>query len=82
MSGNPMGAAKTAAKKIGITVEACLANKASGNKWCHTCRRFIPAPAFPANRKRRDKLGCECKSCSTQRKKVAAAVRRSRRSEW
>lgn len=49
--GSALGAAKTAAIKIGCSVEEWMARRANGERWCSTCRAWwfvenmMPEPA-------------------------------------
>lgn len=81
MSGNVMGAAKTAAGKIGCTVEEYLSNRGAGRLWCHVCRSFQPRDSFAKQRKRPGGKACRCNPCSAAQKRAATAKRRATKAE-
>lgn len=56
--GTKLGAAKTAATKIGIPVEQYLQNVHSGLQWCSGCRDFKHLEFFNKG------FRSQCKSCS------------------
>jgi len=58
--GSAEGALKTAAARIGITVEEYRALQAQGLKWCMTCAVWRPVTAFAKDRSRGDGLKSTC----------------------
>ena len=62
--GSALGVAKTAAKKVGCTVEEWIARRANGERWCTNCREWWftqnmqPAPSLP------DGIGRRCRACT------------------
>lgn len=82
MAGNPLGAAKTAAGKIGCTAEEYVAQREAGNRWCIRCRSWLPVAVFRRHRARPDGLGCECGPCGAARKRQKTAERRAKRAEF
>lgn len=60
MAGNAAGAIKTAATRIGITVQEYEAHRASGLKWCMKCSAWRPVANFAKDRSRGDGLKSTC----------------------
>lgn len=61
MSGSPEGALKTAAKRIGLSVDEYLERQAAGDKWCFACKTWMPIPDFAHDRSRGDGLKASCR---------------------
>jgi hypothetical protein len=57
------GAIKTAAKRLGMSVDEYRANIARGLKWCHRCRSWLPVHSFAVDNSRGDKLAAKCTRC-------------------
>jgi hypothetical protein len=62
--GSKLGAAKTAAAKIGISVEEYLWNRDFGLKWCFSCKTFLSRDSFFNSITRIDGKISQCKECS------------------
>lgn len=60
MAGNAHGALKTAARRVGLSVEAYGEMLARDLKWCYACRAFHPHTAFGVDRARGDGLSARC----------------------
>lgn len=58
------GAIKAAAKRIGISVEAYKAKRASGQKRCWRCRSWKLVEAFGRNKRLADGLSAACLECN------------------
>lgn len=52
--------AKTAAVRIGVTLEEYLARRKAGEKWCTTCKAWKPVGLFAVDRSRGDGLRASC----------------------
>lgn len=61
---------KTAATRIGVSVEYYLDMKTEGKAWCSICRSFKPAEDVPAR---------ECKACTVARLKIRREKRAQKR---
>jgi 5-methylcytosine-specific restriction endonuclease McrA len=57
---------KTAARKVGVTVEEYLQRRADGLKHCRRCRAWREAATFCADRTRYDGLSAVCGMCRRQ----------------
>ena len=64
-----IGAAKVAAGKLNMTLDAYRAKRAAGLKWCHR-GHWVSVASFGAHRGKRDGLREWCRACAN------AAVRR------
>ncbi len=58
--GSTEGALKTAAARVGVTVEEYKALQAQGLKWCMTCAAWRPVTAFGKDKSRGDGLKSTC----------------------
>lgn len=58
--GSLSGATKTAAIRLGMTIDEYLEKRAAGQKWCSGCKSWHPTQDFPRNRNRSDGLNAEC----------------------
>lgn len=76
--GSATGAAKTAAARIGTTVEEYQQHINAGQKWCGRCRAWHPTTAFGKDRSRSDGLASSCLD-SRVAKKSGQPSRRERR---
>ncbi len=61
--GHKEGAAKAAAKRIGVSVEEYLAHKNNSEKWCFKCTTWKPIRAFAKDRSRSDGYKAQCFDC-------------------
>lgn len=61
--GSPTGALKTAAKRLGISVDEYLSLVASGQKHCRGCDNWRELEAFAVDRSRGDGRSPVCRSC-------------------
>jgi len=77
LSGRQLGAFKSAAKKVGLSLAEYGARMANGQKWCTRCRGWLPRCAFKSDLSRWDGLAASCGKC---RRAIYTAtyVRRSR----
>lgn len=57
MAGNTLGASKIAAAKLGIPLDAYLAKRAAGERYCYVCRTWRQLDAFYCPRR------CLCRQC-------------------
>lgn len=62
--GSTLGVAKTAARKVGCTVEEWLARRAGGERWCGKCRTWRPIDDMARDRNRPDGVSCNCRACA------------------
>jgi len=60
MAGTKEGLAKSAAARMGITIEERDCRMASGQKWCTAHKAWHPAAEFPADRSRFDGRKAKC----------------------
>lgn len=58
--GSSEGALKTAARRLGLTVEEYKAQVAAGLKWCIECRQWQGVEEFGVDRSRGDGLAARC----------------------
>lgn len=65
--GSALGVAKTAASKIGCTVEVWLERRANGERWCSTCRQWWFVENMSPEASRPDGIGMTCKACTHER---------------
>lgn len=63
MPATKLGAAKTAARRIGTTLDTYLEKRGAGMGWCSRCRQWLPAEQFHPDRTRGG-LKCRCVPCS------------------
>ena len=52
---------KTAAKRIGLSLEQYFAQIATGNKWCTLCKTWHSRSIFPIDKSRGDGLAASCR---------------------
>jgi hypothetical protein len=81
MAGNAQGALKTAAVRIGVSVEEYTARVAAGEKWCRGCRAWHQVDAFNRDSARGDGRKATCRTFDHRKyeqtyAKVPAAQRR------
>ncbi|NOR03661.1 HNH endonuclease [Mycolicibacterium fortuitum] len=60
--GSKAGAMKTAATRLGISVEDYAARTDAGQKWCRSCREWHAREDFNADRSRGDGLAAQCRA--------------------
>jgi hypothetical protein len=61
--GSALGVAKTAAIKIGCTVEEWTSRRANGERWCTSCRAWWFRENMMPERRRPEGIGVRCRSC-------------------
>lgn len=64
--GSALGVAKTAAAKIGCTVDEWLARRANGERWCTSCRAWWFVENMHPDRRKPDGIGCKCRACTAE----------------
>lgn len=74
LSGRQLGAFKTAAAKIGVTLEEYTCKVESGLKWCIDCKRWKNRTAFKADKSRWDGCSAKCIECNSIRGKESHDV--------
>lgn len=60
--GSSAGVLKTAAKRIGISVDEYQQHRSAGEKWCTKCKAWLPEPQFAKDSSRGDGLKSTCRS--------------------
>lgn len=75
MGGSADGALKTAATKLGVTVEVYEDMRAKGLKHCFACRRWKAAGDFAADRSRGDGLKAICRECDKLQRDVFSHIK-------
>lgn len=63
--GSHLGAEKSAAAKIGVTVDVYRQNRAAGLRWCFRCRGWKQLNAFSIDRSRATGRTASCKECAS-----------------
>ena len=58
--GSAAGAERTAAIRVGVSVDEYRARRSAGEKWCYACRAWHPTGAFVADRRRGDGRKAKC----------------------
>lgn len=71
MPGTPIGALRTAARRVGLTESEYAARVEAGEKWCTACKAWHPRSAFVADRSRGDGLRARCLASERGRKPYA-----------
>lgn len=61
--GSALGVARTAAKKIGCTVEEWIARREAGERWCTTCRQWQVVENMQPEHGRPGGIGVRCRAC-------------------
>lgn len=59
-TGRKLGALKTAAVRVGLSLHDYLSKISNGLKWCHGCRAWRPVENFGKDRTRGDGLSARC----------------------
>lgn len=67
MPGNATGALKTAARRIGVSVEEYASRERNGERWCITHKRWEPRADFSRDRSRGDGLEKQCRLAKAQK---------------
>jgi hypothetical protein len=65
--GSALGAARTAAKRVGCTVEEWLQHRADGERWCSTCRKWWFVENMGPSAGRPDGVASACRACTAGR---------------
>lgn len=77
--GSALGVAKTAAARIGCTVDEWTTRRADGERWCTGCRSWWSVENMYRDRSRPDGIGLRCRACTAgmfaARKKAARIPR-------
>ena len=74
--GGFIGAWRTAARRTGeLSVEAYLARRDAGEKWCRGCRAWHGRSAFGADRSRTDGLASVCREAKNRRERALYPLR-------
>ncbi len=61
------GAIQTAAKRVGLSTEEYIAQRAKGLKHCWGCRQWLPERVFGLDTRRGDGLATRCRECKNAR---------------
>ena len=64
-SGRVLGTYKSAATKVGCSVEEWMARRGAGDKWCFRCRSWKPGEQFSLDRSRGGGRTSSCKPCTS-----------------
>jgi len=64
-TGHMLGAYKSAAHKIGCSIEEWIARRVAGNKWCFRCRSWKSGALFSIDASRGGGRSSTCKSCTS-----------------
>lgn len=75
--GSLEGSIKTAARRLGLSVEEYRHNKALNLCWCRTCKTWRVRDAFPKDASRGDGTGRVCFSCNRVKQRVCTKGRPS-----
>lgn len=62
MMGSVIGVWRVAARRTGLAVDAYLARRDAGDKFCWRCRAWHPRGAFGRDRARGDRLSSSCRT--------------------
>lgn len=65
-TGQRLSAYKSAAKKVGCSLNHWLKNRAAGKKWCFQCRTWKHHSFFTVDNSRKAGLTCRCKACMSK----------------
>lgn len=63
--GSRAGVEKSAATKVGCTVEAWRARRAAGERWCCRCRTWAPLSEFAQDASRGAGTSSKCRPCAS-----------------
>ena len=63
--GSRQGAEKSAAAKVGVSVQEWRARRAAGERWCYCCRLWLPAGDFSADASRATQHASNCRKCQS-----------------
>ena len=61
--GNKLGVEKSAAKKIGVSLEEWRQHRDDGEAWCYCCREWKMSEHFGVDKSRSTKRASSCKVC-------------------
>lgn len=70
-TGRTLGAYKSAAKKVGCTLEEWMANRRSGQLHCRVCRHWLNSNNFVVDRSRSSGRASLCRSCASEEQTVS-----------
>lgn len=73
--GTAIGAAKTAAKRVGVTLEEYERNVAAGRKWCYRCRVWHTEASRSRRRKSSLKTSRACREAKNAHERTMYAAR-------
>lgn len=77
-TGRVLGSYKSAARKIGCSVEHWLARRLAGEKWCFACRQWKHRTNFTRDASRKGGLTSQCRPCMSVATKASIyGVRRA-----
>jgi 5-methylcytosine-specific restriction endonuclease McrA len=77
--GSRIGAEKTAAARIGVSVDDYRDRLGAGQKWCHGCHAWKSREDFVSDRSRGDGRAATCSSCRNDRILPGPSIRERRR---
>lgn len=66
-TGRQLGAYKSAAKKVGCTLEQWMAKRKAGLLHCRVCRSWLAADAFVVDRTRSTGRASLCRRCASEK---------------
>lgn len=65
-TGRMLGAYKSAAAKVGCSLQQWLDRRMLGEKWCFRCRQWKPGAMFSLDASRGGGRSSSCKSCTSE----------------
>ncbi len=68
-TGRQLGAYKSAAAKVGLTLDEWLKKCLSGNRWCYHCRGWKAVAEFAVDKSRLGGKSSVCRPCNSERSK-------------
>lgn len=77
--GSAVGALKTAARRVGLTLESYTARVAGGERWCTGCKQWHPVARFSADRSRGILLSAQCRFAKRRPRRAVAPDREAAR---
>lgn len=72
--GSSNGAIRTAAMRLGISVDDYRAKQKAGLKWCHGCKDWHPCSKFSIDRSRGDGLSARCRTSRSRQTKPGPTI--------
>jgi hypothetical protein len=75
--GTRLGVAKTAARRVGVSLIEYEQHVAAGEKWCYRCRAWHPVSAFGVDARRHDGLGTACRESKNRHERGLYLQRRT-----